>query len=101
MAHGTGPSSAILPRMTIPDFADAPLLLTDADMLTRVHALVGPACTDRQLWIMFVDGGGRQTPVVMPVSEMPRHPPTGLLDGVASVLRGLRDDLTQIWAPAP
>jgi hypothetical protein len=61
--------------MTIPHSADAPLLLTDADVLARVQALVGRAITDRQLWIMFVDGDNRQAPVVMPVSDMPRHPP--------------------------
>lgn len=85
--------------MTIPHSADAPLLLTDADVLARVQALVGRACTDRQLWIMFVDGDNRQAPVVMPVSDMPRHPPTGLLDGLAGVLRGVYGNLTTDLGP--
>jgi hypothetical protein len=85
--------------MTIPDSADAPLLLTDADVLARVRSLVGRACTDRQLWIMWVNGDGRQAPVVMPVSAMPHHPPGGLLDGLATVLRGLHDDLTTDLGP--
>lgn len=85
--------------MTIPDSADAPLLLTDADVLARVQALVGRAITDRQLWIMFVDGDNRQAPVVMPVSDMPRHPPTGLLDGLAGVLRGVYGDLATDLGP--
>jgi hypothetical protein len=85
--------------MTIPDFADAPPLLTDADVLARVQALVGRAVTDRQLWIMFVDGDNRQTPVVMPVSDLPRRPPPGLLDGLAGVLGGVRDDLATDTGP--
>ncbi len=85
--------------MTIPDSADAPLLLTDADVLARVQALVGAACTDRQLWIMFVDGDNRQAPVVMPVSDMPRDPPTGLLDNLAGVLRGVYGDLATDLGP--
>ena len=85
--------------MTIPHPADAPLLLTDADVLDRVRSLVGHAITDRQLWIMFVDGDDRQTPVVMPVSDMPRHPPTGLLDNLGVVLRGVRDGLATDVGP--
>ncbi|MHA6623376.1 hypothetical protein [Pseudonocardia sp. DLS-67] len=34
--------------MTIPNPANAPLLLTDADVLERVEQLVGPAAGDRQ-----------------------------------------------------
>ena len=79
--------------MTIPNPTDAPTLLTDADVLARVGALVGAACVDRQLWLMFVDGDDRQTPVVMPVSDIPHRPLPHLLRGLTEVLRGLRDDL--------
>ena len=79
--------------MTIPNPTDAPTLLTDADVLDRVRTLVGPACTDRQLWIMFVDGDGRQAPVVMPIADLPRHPEPGGLTNLSSVLGGLRDEL--------
>ena len=85
--------------MTIPNPTDAPTLLTDADVLARVSALVGPACVDRQLWIMFVDGDGRQTPVVMPVSEIPHRPPRRPLTGLTEVLRSLRADVTTGLGP--
>ncbi|MDT7706060.1 MAG: hypothetical protein QOG20_1667 [Pseudonocardiales bacterium] len=85
--------------MTIPNPTDAPTLLTDADVLARVRTLVGPACVDRQLWIMLVDGDGRQAPVVMPVSAVPRRPVPRLLDGLAEMLRGLADDLTTDLGP--
>lgn len=75
---------------------DHPFLLTDADVLARVRELVGPAITDRQLWIMFVDGDGRQAPVISPVSDLPPRPDAlvprlGAL--LAHVLPDLRTDL--------
>jgi hypothetical protein len=85
--------------MTIPNPTDAPTLLTDADVLARVSALVGTACVDRQLWLMFVDGDGRQTPVVMPVSDVPHRPLPHLLHGLTEVLRGLRGDLATDLGP--
>ncbi len=87
------------PDMTIPNPTDAPTLLTDADVLARVSELVGRACVDRRLWLMFVDGDGRQTPVVMPVSAIPHRPLPHLLDGLTAVLRGLRHDLTTGLGP--
>lgn len=72
---------------------DAPPLLTDADVLERVRELVGPACVHRQLWAMWVDGDGRQAPVMMPVEDLPSRPDERLLDGLCSVLGGLRDEL--------
>jgi hypothetical protein len=85
--------------MTIPHPADAPPLLTGADALRRVEQLVGPAAAVRQLWIMFVDGDGRQTPVVVPVSDLPRRPQDGPLDGLSQILAGLRDDLATDAGP--
>ena len=71
----------------------APLLLTDADVLDRVRQLVGPAVTDRQLWLLFVDGDGRQSPVVVPVAGIPERPNPGGLAGLDAVLAQVRDDL--------
>lgn len=85
--------------MTIPNAADAPLLLTDDDVLARVDQLVGPAIAVRQLWIMFVDGDGRQAPVVMPVSDLPRTPQPGPLRGLRKILAGLKDDLATDLGP--
>ncbi|MFC4948944.1 hypothetical protein [Pseudonocardia sp. GCM10023141] len=79
--------------MTLPNASDAPPLHTDADVLERVRQIVGPAIAASQLWIMFVDGDGRQAPVVMPVSDVPRHPPTGLLAGLTGVIGGLHREL--------
>ncbi|HYZ08830.1 MAG TPA: hypothetical protein VE709_09710 [Pseudonocardiaceae bacterium] len=55
--------------------------MTDADVLARVEQLVGPAATDHRLWIMWVDGDGRQAPVVVPVDGIPRHPGPNQLEG--------------------
>lgn len=75
---------------------DLPFLLTDADVLARVRELVGPAITDRQLWIMFVDGDGRQAPVIAPVSDLPPRPDAlvpRLGDLLAHVVPDLDTDL--------
>jgi hypothetical protein len=80
--------------MTIPNPADAPLLLTDSDVLERVEQLVGPAAVARQLWIMFVDGDGRQAPVLLPISDIPPRPEARVIDNLAAVMAGLCADLT-------
>ena len=81
------------------NFAEAPPLLTDADVLVRVEQLVEPAAADRRLWIMWVDGDGQQAPVIVPVDDMPRHPDRSQLDGLAEVLAGLRDELATESGP--
>lgn len=80
--------------MTIPNPANAPLLLTDADVLQRVEQLVGRATVARQLWVMFVDGDGRQAPVIMPISDLPLRPEARVIDNLAAVLAGMCTDLT-------
>ena len=80
--------------MTIPNPANAPLLLTDSDVLERVRQLVGPATVARQLWIMFVDGDGRQAPVIVPISDVPLRPEARVIDNLAAVMAGMCADLT-------
>jgi hypothetical protein len=72
---------------------DLPLLHTDDDGLARVRELVGAAIVDRRLWLMFVDGDGRQVPVVMPIDAMPAVPDHGVMDGLGGILGGLAGDL--------
>ncbi|MDN5917890.1 MAG: hypothetical protein L0I76_22805 [Pseudonocardia sp.] len=79
--------------MTTPKINDMPILRTDADLLDRVRLLIGPAARDRQLWIVFIDGDGRQVPVMMPISDMPERPEPGTTAGLTTVLGGLRPDL--------
>jgi hypothetical protein len=80
--------------MTLPNPADAPLLLTDADVLHRVRQLVGTATATRQLWVMFVDGDGRQAPVVVPISDVPLRPDTRMVDNLVALLAEVLADLT-------
>lgn len=76
-----------------------PPLRTDDDVFDRVSALVGRATADRQLWMMFVDGDDRQSPVVMPVSDMPSEPEPGTAAKLAQVLGGVREELTTDRGP--
>lgn len=66
-----------------------PPLVSDEDVLARVAQLVGTAITDRQLWLMLVDGDGLQAPFVVPISGMPRNPDARGLAPFSRVLSGL------------
>ena len=80
--------------MTLPNPTDAPLLLTDADVLHRVRQLVGTAIATRQLWVMFLDGDGRQAPVVVPIADVPLRPEGRVIDNLAAVLAEVLADLS-------
>ncbi len=90
---------ATLQPMTLQHPTDLPPLVSDEDVLARVEKLVGTAITDRQLWLMLVDGDGRQTPVVVPISDMPRNPDARGLAGLSQVLSGLRAELATERGP--
>ncbi len=68
-------------------------------MLARVRRLVGHAVTDRQLWIMFVDGDDHQVPVVVPISDLPRNPDRRGLTALTAVLGGMRAELATDRGP--
>ncbi len=77
--------------MTTPP-GDLPLLTTEEEVLARVRALVGPARAQR-LWVLFVDGDGRQARAVVPISGLPRRPERARLAGLTRILAGLRGEL--------
>ena len=77
---------------------DLPPLTTDEDVLARVRTVVGAART-RQLWILFVDGDGRQSPVVVPIADVPHRPEPRGLAGITRVLHGLRGELVTERGP--
>ena len=77
---------------------DLPPLTTDEEVLARVRTVVG-AARARQLWIMFVDGDGRQSPVIVPIADVPKRPePRGLV-ALARVLGALRTELATERGP--
>jgi hypothetical protein len=71
---------------------DLPPLTTDEEVLARVRSVVG-AARARRLWILFVDGDGRQSPVIVPIADVPRP------DALGRVLRGLRAELVTDRGP--
>ena len=73
--------------------ATAPPLRTDDDVARRVAALVGRALRDDTLWLLFVDGDDRQTPVVMPVEELSGPPGAEMVMALGEVLEGFLPDL--------
>ena len=79
--------------MSIPNSAEAPVLRSDAEVLERVRQLIGTASHPRQLWVMWLDGDGRQAPVVVPISDVPPDADAEMLRGLGEVLNGLRSEL--------
>ena len=73
--------------------ATAPPLRTDDDVARRVAALVGCATRDDTLWLLFVDGDDRQTPVLMPVEEASGPPDRKMVMALGNVLEGVLPDL--------
>lgn len=82
----------------MPSPATAAPLLTDHDVLRRVEALVGPATRDGTLWLLFVDGDHRQSPVVVPIDDTPRLP-DALVAGLGEVVEGVLGDLATAAGP--
>jgi len=73
--------------------ATAPPLRTDDDVARRVAALIGRATRDDTLWLLFVDGDDRQTPVVMPVEGASGPPDREMVMALGNVLEGVLPDL--------
>jgi hypothetical protein len=71
----------------------APPLRTDDDIARRVADLIGCAAGSDKLWLLFVDGDDRQTPVVMPVEEVSGPPDGEMVMALGDVLEGVLPDL--------
>jgi hypothetical protein len=71
----------------------APPLRTDADVARRVADLVGRALRDDTLWLLFVDGDDRQSPVIVPFEELPGLPDGELVTALGTVLERVLPDL--------
>jgi hypothetical protein len=73
-----------------PDFDSASLLLTDADVLSRVDELIDSgARATRSLWLFFVSADGAQLPVVVPIDDVPPRPVPHLIGTVCTVIAGI------------
>ncbi|WP_411700851.1 hypothetical protein [Conyzicola sp.] len=67
--------------------ADLEPLTTDALIESRVESLIGRA-QNRQIWLLFLDRNDVQSPLVLPVSDIPVAPPDDDLDNWSELLRG-------------
>ena len=71
--------------MTTPAIASVPVR-SAADLTARWRTLLEPPVfRARSLWLTWFDGEGRQSPVVVPVDDLPVSPDPGIFAG----LRGL------------
>ena len=73
--------------------ATAAPLRTDDDVARRVADLIGCAAGGDKLWLLFVDGDDRQTPVVMPVEGASGPPDREMVMALGNVLEGVLPDL--------
>ena len=68
-------------------------LMTDADVLDRVGFCIDqPSRTSRSLWIMFIDPGGVQLPVLVPVDGVPERPDPGTARAVCHMIARVLSD---------
>ncbi|GAB3606551.1 hypothetical protein GCM10027413_19600 [Conyzicola nivalis] len=67
--------------------ADLEPLTTDTLIERRVGSLIGRA-QNRQIWLLFLDCDHVQSPLVLPVSDIPVAPPDDDLDNWSELLRG-------------
>jgi hypothetical protein len=67
--------------------ADLQPLTTDSQIERRVESLIGRA-QNRQIWLLFLDSNLVQSPLVLPVSDIPVAPPGDDLDNWSELLRG-------------
>ena len=71
--------------MTKPKLADVPVLSTD-DMTDRWRVLLEPPTfAKRALWLTWFDAEGRQSPVVVPVEDLPEWPDPGMFAGLSTL----------------
>lgn len=76
--------------MTIPaDQASQQPLHTERDTVIRIRDLLAPACNPGQLWVLLLDGDDRQSPVLIPISEVPDLPDMRMVRNLAAVVHGM------------
>ena len=79
--------------ITTPDYDISAPLMTDADVLDRVGSCIGQQSrTDRSLWVMFVDPGGVQLPVLVPIDGVPESPEPGDARAVCHLIAQVLSD---------
>lgn len=83
----------------IPSAATAAPLRTADDVQRRVEFLIGRAIVDRRLWLLFVDGDGRQAPVVSRIDDMPCLPDDTVAN-LGLVLDGVLPEMATDAGPA-
>jgi hypothetical protein len=68
-------------------------VITDDDVLNRVSAIISPtARRHRALWLFFLQEGGIQANLIVPVDEVPERPDAAL---VANVCRVASESIAQ------
>ncbi|MGY1696825.1 hypothetical protein ACI780_18155 [Geodermatophilus sp. SYSU D00814] len=71
--------------MTTPALADVPVRSSQALTRRWVSLLTPSTSVRRSLWLTWLGADGRQSPVVLPVDDVPVEPDRGLLSRVLDV----------------
>lgn len=68
------------------------VIRTDADLEPMWRSVMGPHGPGlRSVWMLLLDGDGRLLPVAVPIDDMPLVPDSQLQEGLAEVLRDVRN----------
>lgn len=71
--------------MTKPELAEVPVLCAD-DVTGRWRVLLEPPTFDKRvLWLTWFSADGRQSPLVVPVADLPEWPDPGMFAGLATL----------------
>ena len=70
--------------------ADLEPLTTDDAIEQRVASLIGRA-QSRQIWLLFIGHDRVQSPLILPISDIPVAPPDDDLDNWTAFVRGAAD----------
>jgi len=73
---------------------DMPPIRSQADLWRHWRALMGPlGFSERLLWFLSMDAGGRVTPVLQQITDLPRVPDRRLVDSLMQIFARICEDL--------
>ncbi len=88
-----GLGAATVSRVTTPTLADVPVRSSLALTRRWASVLQPPVFGRRSLWLAWLGADGRQSPVVVPVDDLPLRPDRRRLAGLLDVHRQVADHL--------
>lgn len=61
-------------------------LATNNDKVARIRDLLAPACNPAQLWVLVLDRDSYQSPLMVPIDELPSKPDPVVIESLLTAL---------------